>query len=185
MADFHCLIHALLHVWAGRCWLVGFHMMVLHHCIQQLVLCNNLTQSSPGCLVMFTVVKIPFCCPHCCVRVFPDFALCIVLLSKLRLRDEREHSIWWKNVLLQGGSPWETVSFSSAMLASRPKAAAWILWGTAPVFKKIMLLSAQLDIGISLLWVSCQCQPQLTCVNLCIEIAHSNTWTLWNVSIMW
>jgi hypothetical protein len=71
------------------------------------------------------------------------------------------------------------------MLASRPKAAAWILWGTAPVFKKIMLLSAQLDIGISLLWVSCQCQPQLTCVNLCIEIAHSNTWTLWNVSIMW
>ncbi len=162
-------VHALLHVWAGRCWLVGFHMMVLHHCKQQLVLCNSLTQPfSPGCLVMFTVVKVPFCCPHCCVRLFPDFALCIVLLSKLRLRNEREHSIWWKNVLLQGGLPWdsslctwETVSFSSAMLASRPKAAAWILWGTAPIFKFLMLLSAQLGkVGISLLRVSCQCQPQ-------------------------
>jgi hypothetical protein len=47
------------------------------------------------------------------------------------------------------------------MLASRPKAAAWILWGTAPIFKFLMLLSAQLGkVGISLLRVSCQCQPQ-------------------------
>ncbi len=113
-------------------------------------------------------VKIPFCCPYCCVRVFPDFALRIILLSKLRLRDEREQSIWWKNVLLQGASPWdtslciwETVCFSSAMLASRSKTATWVLWGSAPVCKFLTLLSAQLgEVGISLLWVYCQCRPQ-------------------------
>jgi hypothetical protein len=40
----------------GRCWLVGFHMMVLHHCKQQLALCSGQTQPfSPVCLVMLTV----------------------------------------------------------------------------------------------------------------------------------
>ncbi len=35
---------------------MGFHMMVLHHCKQQLALCSGRTQPfSPGCLVMLTV----------------------------------------------------------------------------------------------------------------------------------
>jgi hypothetical protein len=32
---------------------------------------------------MFTVVKIPFCCPHCFVRVFPDFALCSFVKTEI------------------------------------------------------------------------------------------------------
>jgi hypothetical protein len=47
------------------------------------------------------------------------------------------------------------------MLASRSKTATWVLWGIAPVCKFLTLLSPQLgEVGISLLWVSCQCQPQ-------------------------
>ncbi len=40
---------------------MGFHMMVLHHCKQQLVLCSGWTQPfSPGCLVMLTVCQNTF-----------------------------------------------------------------------------------------------------------------------------
>jgi hypothetical protein len=98
-------VHALLHLWMGRCWLVGFHMMVLHTTASSNWCCATV-QLSLFHLVVWSCwqfVKIPFWCPCCCVRVFPDFALCITLLSRLRLRDEREQSIWWKNVLLQTG----------------------------------------------------------------------------------
>jgi hypothetical protein len=40
---------------------VVFHMMVLHHCKQQLALCSGQSQPfSPGCLVMLTVCQNTF-----------------------------------------------------------------------------------------------------------------------------
>ncbi len=71
---------------------MGFHMMVLHHCKQQLALCSGQTQPfSPGCLVMLTVCQNTFLLSLLLCEGFSRF--CTILLSKLRLRDEREQSI--------------------------------------------------------------------------------------------
>jgi hypothetical protein len=95
------------------------------------------------------------------LRVFPDFALCITLLSRLRLRDEREQSIWWKNVLLQRGFALRYLPLYLSNLGINAQSSNLSSLSTAPVFNFLTLLSAQLgEVGISLLWASCQCQPQ-------------------------
>jgi hypothetical protein len=112
-------------------------------------------------LVMLTVCLNTFLMSLLLCEGFSRFCTLHKSFVKTEIESEREQSIWWKNVLLQRGFAPRYLPLYLSNVGINTQSSNLSSLSTALVFKFLTLLSAQLgEVGISLLWASCQCQAQ-------------------------